>query len=114
MTSQGICVWGGGHDSVIFTKLYVILLTLRFPKTFKSIFLKQSFRLKTMYAEHWRKLEWATFLGNFPIFLVQQYCGALMSSSLLKYATAFPIKSKFQPVILTFNFDLVLPFYFLK
>ena len=109
-----MCVGGGGHDSVIFTKLYVILLTLRFPKTFKSIFLKQSFRLKTMYAEHWRKLEWATFLGNFPIFLVQQYCGALMSSSLLKYATAFPIKSKFQPVILTFNFDLVLPFYFLK
>ena len=67
-----------------------------------------------MYAEHWRKLAWATFLGNFPILLVQQFCGALMNSCLLEYATVFPIKNKFQPVILTFYFDLVPPFYFLK
>ena len=48
-----------------------------------------------MYAEHWRKLAWATFLGNFPILLVQQFCGALMNSCLLEYATVFPIKNKF-------------------
>ena len=63
-----------------------------------------------MHAEHWRKLAWATF----PILLVQQFCGALMNSCLLEYATVFPIKSKFWPVILTFYFDLVPPFYFLK
>ena len=67
-----------------------------------------------MYAEHWRKLAWATFLGNFPIIFIQKFCGALMNSCLLKYATVFPIKNKFQPVILTFYFDLVPPFYFLK
>ena len=65
------------------------------PKTFKLIFLNQSSWPKTMYAEHWRKLAWATFLGNFPILLVQQFCGALMNSCLLEYATVFPIKNKF-------------------
>ena len=50
-----------------------------------------------MYTEHWRKLAWVTVLGNFPIFLVQQFCGALMNGCLLEYATLFPIKSKFQP-----------------
>ena len=34
-----------------------------------------------MYDEHWRKLAWAIFLGNFPMLLVQQLCGALMNSS---------------------------------
>ena len=66
-------------------------------KTFKLIFLKQSSSPKTMYTEHWRKLAWVTVLGNFPIFLVQQFCGALMNGCLLEYATLFPIKSKFQP-----------------
>ena len=47
------------------------------------------------YAEHWRKLAWATFLGNFPILLVQQFCGTFMNSCLLEYATVFPIKNKF-------------------
>ena len=62
------------------------------------------------YAEHWRKLAWATFLGNFPILLVQQFCEALMNSYFLEYATVFPIKNKFLPVILTFDFDLVATF----
>ena len=83
----------GEHDTAILTMLYLILL---------------------MYAEHWRKLAWATFLGNFLVFLVQQFCGALMNSYLLEYATVFPIKNKFKPVILTFYFDLVSPWYFLK
>ena len=48
-----------------------------------------------IFVEHWRKLAWATFLGNFPILLVQQFCGALMNSCLLEYATVFPIKNKF-------------------
>ena len=67
-----------------------------------------------MYAEHWRKLAWATFLGNFPILLVQHVYGALMNSFLLECATVFPIKNTFQPIIITFYFDLVPPFYFLK
>ena len=67
-----------------------------------------------MYAKHWRKLAWATFLGNFPILLVQQFCGALMNSCLCEYATVFSMKNKFQPVILAFYFDLGPPFYFLK
>ena len=45
----------------------LILLTL----WFHEIFLKPSSWPKTMYAEHWRKLAWATPLGNFPILLVQ-------------------------------------------
>ena len=36
-----------------------------------------------MYAEHWRRLVWATPLGNFPILLVQLFFGALMNSYLL-------------------------------
>ena len=35
-------------------------------------------------------------------------------STTIQYATVFPIKNKFWPVILTFYFDLVPPFYFLK
>ena len=67
-----------------------------------------------MYAEHWRKVAWAMFLGNFLIFLVQKFCWALMNSCLLEYPTVFPIEKKFKPVILTFYFDLVSPLYFLK
>ena len=48
-----------------------------------------------MYAEHWRNLAWASFLENFPIVLGQEFCGALMSSCLLDYATAFPINNNF-------------------
>ena len=64
-----------GNDTAIFTMLYLILLTLWFHKTIKLIFLKQSSWSKTMHAEHWRKLAWATFLFNF-----------------------FPIKNKFWTV----------------
>ena len=67
-----------------------------------------------MYAEYWRKLAWATFLGSFPILLVQHIYVARTNSCLLEHATVFPIKNKFQPVILTFYFDLVPPFYFLN
>ena len=87
--------------------LYVILHTLWFHESFKLIFPKSSSWLKTMYTEHWRKLAWATFLGNFPILLVQWFCGALMNSCLLGYVTVFP-------AILAFYFDLVPPFHFLK
>ena len=74
---------------------YLILLTLWFHQIFKLIFFKQSSWPKGMYAEHWRKLAWATFLGNFSILLVQQFCGALMNSCWLGYATVYPIKNKF-------------------
>ena len=84
-----------GHDTAIFTMLYLILLTLWFHKPFKLIFRRQPFWPKTMYAEHWRKLAWATFLGNFPILLVQHICGTLINSCLLEYATVSPIKKKF-------------------
>ena len=68
MASKGKYV---GHDTAIFTVLYLIALTLYFHKIFKLIFPKALSWPKTMYAEHWRKLTWATFLGNFPILLVQ-------------------------------------------
>ena len=84
-----------GHDTAIFTMLYLILLTLWFHKVFKLIFPKSSSWPKTMYVEHWRKLAWATFLGNFPILLVQQFCGTFMNGCLLEYAIVFPIKNKF-------------------
>ena len=93
MASEEEVLWG--HDIIIFTMLYLILLTLWFHKVFKLIFPKSSSWPKTMYVEHWRKLAWATFLGNFPILLVQQFCEALMNSYLLEYATVFPIKNKF-------------------
>ena len=48
-----------------------------------------------MYAEHWRKLAWATFLGKLTIFLVQLICEALRNSCLLEYATVFRIKNTF-------------------
>ena len=64
-----------------------------------------------MYAEHWKKLAWAVFLGSFPILLVQYFCGVLMNSCLREYATVFPIQNKFSLVILAFCFDLVPPFF---
>ena len=103
-----------GHGTAIFTMLYLILLTLWLHKLFKLISLRLSSWPKPMYAEHWRKLAWATLLGNFPILLVQHVFGAIMNSFLLECATMFPIKNKFKPVILTFYFDLVPSFYFLK
>ena len=48
-----------GHDTAIFTLLYLILLTLGCHEIIKLIFLKPSSWPKTMYAEHWRKLAWA-------------------------------------------------------
>ena len=62
-----------------------------------------------MYAKHWTKLAWTTFLENSAIFLVQQLYGALMNSWLLEYATVSSIKNKFQPIFLTFDFDLSPP-----
>ena len=89
MASKGKCV-GARYCHM----LYLILLTLCFHKMLELIFPKLP-SCKTMYAEHWRKLAWATFLGNFPILLVQQFCGTFMNSCLLEYATVFPIKNKF-------------------
>ena len=83
-----------GYDTAIFTMLYLIL-TLWFHKIFKLIFPKSPSWPKTMYAEHWRKLAWGTFLENFPILLVQQFCGTFMHSCLLEYVIVFPIKNKF-------------------
>ena len=51
-----------GHDTAIFTMLYLIFLTLWFHKIFKLIFPKPSCWPETMYAEHWRRLAWATSL----------------------------------------------------
>ena len=93
MASETKCV--ERHDTTIFTMLYLILLTLWFHKVFKLIFIKQPSWYKAINVEHWRKLVWAILLGNFPILLVQQFCGALMNSCLLEYAAVFPIKSKF-------------------
>ena len=78
-----------GHDTAIFTMLYLILLTLWFHKIFKLIFPKSSSWSKTMYAGHWRKM------GNFPILLVQSFREAAVNSCLLEYAAVFPIKNKF-------------------
>ena len=58
MTSEGKCV---EHDIAIFPMLYLIFLNLWFHKHFKFNFLGQSCWSKTMYAEHWRKLAWASF-----------------------------------------------------
>ena len=60
-----------GHDTDIFTMLYLILLTLFFHKVSKLIFRKSSSWPKTMHAEHWKKIAWTTFLENFPTLLVQ-------------------------------------------
>ena len=49
-----------------------------FHKIFKLIFPKSSFWPKTMYTEH---------IGNFPILLVQSFCGAVVNSCFLEYAT---------------------------
>ena len=89
---------GRGLDISIYTMLYLSLLTLWFHKTFKLIFLKPSSWPKTMYAEHWRKLAWTTY--TFSI--------------IIQYGNVFLVKNKFWLVILTFYFDLVPPFYFLK
>ena len=105
--------WGVGGMILPYLPCFTWLLLLYGSIEF-LIFLKQSSWPKTMYAKHWRKLAWATFLGNFPILLVQQFCGALMNSCLCEYATVFSMKNKFQPVILAFYFDLGPPFYFLK
>ena len=70
-----------GHDTAIFTMLYLILLTLWFHKTFKLIFLNQSSWPKTMYG---------IFSYTFGI--------------TIQYATVFPIKNKFWTVILTVFF----------
>ena len=91
-----------GHDTAIFAMLYLILLTLWFHKT-KLNFLNQSSRPKTMYAEH-GQTSMSNFLGKF----------SCTFSTTIQYATVFPIKNKFWPVILTFYVDLVPPFYFLK
>ena len=68
MASEEKCV---GHDTAIFTILYLIILTLWFNKMLKVNFPKSSCWPKTMCAEHRRKLALTTFLGNFPILLVQ-------------------------------------------
>ena len=92
------------HDTAIFTLLYLILLTVWFFEIFKLIFPTSSSWHKAMYAEHWRKLAWATPLGNFSILLVQSFCGALVNSCLLEYANVFPIKNKFSHLTSHFEF----------
>ena len=100
-----VCGRGGGDDTAMFTMLYLkVLLTVWFHKIFKLIFLKQPSWPRTMYAKHWRKLAWPTFLGNFLILLVQQICGTLMNNCLLEYATVFPIKNRFTHLTGYFDF----------
>ena len=81
-----------------------VFLTVWFYKIFNLIFLKRLSCPRTMCNEHWRKLTWGTFLGNFLILLVQQFCGAVTNSCLLEYATVFPIKNKFLHLIGYFEF----------
>ena len=84
-----------GQGNVIFTVLYLILLNLWFHKIFKLIFRKSSSWPKIMYVEHSRKLACATFLGTFPILLVQQFCGTFMESCLLEYAIVLDLTGCF-------------------
>ena len=60
-----------GHDTALSIMLYLILPNLWFHKVFKLIFPKSLSWPETIFAEHWRKTAWATFLGNFPTLLVQ-------------------------------------------
>ena len=57
-----------------------------------------------MYFEHWRNLAWTTFLGNFPIHLVQQFCVTFMNSCLLEYAIGFEPKISFNWLFSLFTF----------
>ena len=81
-----------------------VLFTVWFHKSFKLNFLKQPSLPNTMYAEHWRKLAWTTFLENFLMPFIQQFCEAIMSICLLEYATVFPIKNKFSYLTSFFDF----------
>ena len=81
-----------GHDTPIFTMLYLILLLYGSINILSEFFLGSHPGLKQCML---RKLSRATFLGNFPVLLVQHICGALMNSCLLEYATVFPIKNTF-------------------
>ena len=57
------------------------------------------------------------FCYTFSILLIFPYFSILwntLNSCLLEYVTVFPIKNNFQLVNMTFYFDLVLQFYFLK
>ena len=57
-------------------------------------------------------------IGNFLVKFSYTFSVLILRSTneqrLLEHATVFPIKNKLQPVILTFYFDLLRPFYFLK
>ena len=57
-----------------------------------------------MYADFWRKLAWATFLGSFLLLLVQQFWGALMNSC--RWAVVFPIKNRFSHLTCYFDYWL--------
>ena len=89
-----------GHDTAIFAIPYLILLTLWFHKTFKLIFLNQSSWPKTMHAEYSRKLAWATFMGNFPKLLVQQFSMLLCFQSKISFPGYFDFSFWFNSAIL--------------
>ena len=95
--------WGVGGMILPYVPCFTWLLLL-YGSIEILIFLKQSSWPKTMYAEHWRKLTSTTLLGSFLIFLVQQFCGALLNSCLLEYPTVFPIKNKFSHLTGYFDF----------
>ena len=46
------------------------------------------------------------FPGKYFMLLVQQFCGALVNSCLLEYATVFPLKNKFLHLTSHFEFFL--------
>ena len=102
-----------GHNTAIFTKLYLLFLTLWFNKVFKLIFTKSSSWPETMYAEHWRKLAWATFLDNFPYFQYNKSLEHLWTVAYLNMLLCFQSKLSFN-WLLVFYFHLVLPFYVLN
>ena len=92
-----------GHDTAIFTMVYLILLILWFYKIFK-LFLGWIFGKKT---------SMDNFLGKFSYTFSTTYLWSNYEQ-LLNWICYCVSKNKFQPVILSFYFDLVLPFYFLK
>ena len=102
------------HDTAIFTMVYLILLILWFHKIFKLIFLRQSSWPKKMDAEYLeKKTSMDNFLEKFSYTFSTTYLWSNYEQ-LLNWICYCVSKNKFQPVILSFYFDLVLPFYFLK
>ena len=106
MASEGKCVGGMILPYLpCFTWFFLLYDSI---KRFKLIFLNQSPWLKTMYAEHWRQLAWATFLENFSILFAQQFNTLLCFQSKISFNRLFGFSSA---VLLSKMKSLFLNFY---